>query len=99
MLARVMTFSAGGDVLDSLVATLRREVGDAYGGIPGFRGLLAIHNPDRRDVIALTLWDDQAGIEASADLATDVLDRIAHHTGLRAASNVYEVIGTIGLVE
>ena len=99
MLARVMTFSASGDVLDSLVDTLRREVGEAYRGIPGFRGLLAMHNPDRRDVVALTLWEDQAGIDASADLATSVLHQITSYTGLRAATEIFEVIGNIGLIE
>ena len=99
MLARVITFSAEGDALDSLVATLRREVGDVYETIPGFLGLLAMTNAARRHVVALTLWEDQAGIDASEELATSVLDRITSHTGLRAAIGIYEVIGTIGLVE
>jgi hypothetical protein len=98
VLARVMTFSAGSDVLDELVDTLRREVGGVYEGIRGFRGMLAVKNVERQHVIAITLWEDQEGIDASAMLAETVVDRIARHTQRLATHYVYEVIGDIGLL-
>jgi len=92
-------FSESADMTD-LVAALRSDLPPVYESNPGFRGLVVLVKPDvRNHVIALTLWEDDDALAGSEAIADGFADRIAAATGTAVARNVYDVLGTIGIVE
>ncbi len=100
MLSRVMTFYSESKRLTEVVESLRADLPPAYEALPGFRGLLVLEKPGTRNhVIALTLWDDEEGVEASETLADTIADRIAAATGTSVTRNIYTVMGKIGIAE
>jgi len=94
VLSRVMTFYSESKRLTEVVESLRADLPPAYEALPGFRGLLVLEKPGTRNhVIALTLWDDEQGVEASEALADTIADRIAAATGTSVTRNIYTVMG------
>ena len=96
MLARVMTFYASSDKIADLVATLRSELPARYGSIPGYRGIVVLEKSAGNHMIAMTLWENEEGIEASEDVAVDNATRIQQASGTAVSMNVYEVVGMGG---
>jgi heme-degrading monooxygenase HmoA len=94
-----MTFYSESARMIDLVETLRSEIPPAYEAIPGFRGLQVLEKPGANHVIALTLWEDEEAVEASADLAEDKANRIAHAIGTSVSRNIYNVLGSIHIPE
>jgi hypothetical protein len=100
VLARVMTFYSESVSMTEVVESLRSDLPPAYAALPGFRGLLVLEKPGTRNhVLAVTLWDNEAGVAASEELADTIADRIAAATGTSVARNIYNVLGRIGIAE
>jgi|HubBroStandDraft_1064217.scaffolds.fasta_scaffold935771_2 heme-degrading monooxygenase HmoA len=100
MLARVMTFYSESVGMTDVVESMRSDLPPAYASLPGFRGLLVLERPGARiQVIAVTLWEDEAGVAASEELADTIADRIAAATGTSVSRNIYNVLGRIGIAD
>ena len=100
MLARVMTFYSESVTMTEVVDSLRSDLPPAYAALPGFRGLLVLEKPGRRNhVLAVTLWDNQEGVNGSEVLADTIAERIAAATGTSVTRNIYNVLGRIGIAE
>jgi hypothetical protein len=91
-----MTFYSESAKMPELVESLRLELPPAYGSIPSFRGLLVLEKPGGNHVIALSLWEDEEGVQASAALADEYADRIGQVVGTAVSRNLYSVMGSIG---
>ena len=79
---------------------MRSDLPDAYEALPGFRGLVVLVRPGEQDhVIALTLWADAESVTGSERNADTVVGRIAMATGATATREIYEVLGTLGVVD
>jgi len=99
MRARVMTFYVEVADMTALVATLRSELPAVYAAFAGFRGLLVLERPDeRRHIIAMTLWEDDASVKASESFADTLADRIAEAAGTSVTRSVYNVAGAIDIL-
>ena len=86
--------------MTDLVDSLRSEMPPRYEALPGFRGLLVLEKPGaRHHVIALTLWEDEAGVAASDAVADHVAERIAEAAGTAASRSVYRVLGSMRVAE
>ena len=93
-----MTFYAETLVMWDLVASLRSHLPPAYEAIPGFRGLVVLEKPGAPNhIIAVTLWEDDEGLQASEGIADAFAERIGLAAGTSVTRNIYNVIGTIGM--
>jgi quinol monooxygenase YgiN len=96
MLARVISFYAEDQHVRELVESLRDELPAQYEELAGFRGVLVLEKPGNRNhVIAVTLWEDEAAMEASKELADKVASRVTTMTGNASSRGSYNVIGRI----
>jgi hypothetical protein len=91
-----MTFYSESARMPELVEALRLELPPAYESLPSFRGLLVLEKPGGNHVIALTLWEDEEGVQASETLADEYAERIGHAIGTAVSRNIYSVLGSIG---
>jgi len=100
VLARVMTFYAESARMTDLVESLRSDLPREYEALPGFRGLLVLERgASHNHVIALTLWENEEGIEASEAMANAFANRIAEATGTAVSRHVYDVLGRLGIAD
>jgi len=96
VLARVLTFYSESAKIPDLVQSLRSELPAAYESLPSFRGALVLEKTGGNHIIALTVWENEEGVNESAPVADAFADRISEEIGHAVSHNIYSVIETIG---
>ena len=84
--------------MSELLGELDTDLLPAYESLPDFRGLLVLEKADGRShVIALSLWEEEAGPQASDLLGEEISDRVALATGASVSRSAYTVRRMIGM--
>ncbi len=76
--------------------SLRSELPAAYGSLHSFRGALVLEKTGGNHIIALTVWENEEGLIASAPVADAFADRISEEIGHAVSRNIYSVVETLG---
>jgi heme-degrading monooxygenase HmoA len=63
----------------------------AYKEVPGFRGYFLLTQPDGDKAIAITLWETEADMEASAPVAQAMIPQLREIIQERPVTETYEV--------
>ena len=91
MLARVTTFMGGAEHIDEGLAMFRDTALPEIEHQPGFDGALFLTDPEDRIVYAITFWETEADLRASAGLSKRLADTAGRQFGSKTETDSCEV--------
>ena len=96
MFARVTTVQGGMELewFEEALRTFHEQALPAVQGQPGFQGVYLLVDYARGKLLALTLWESEAAMQASAAVAAPAREQVAQAIGAPVAPTVelYEVV-------
>jgi heme-degrading monooxygenase HmoA len=87
MFARLSRIEGKPELLSDAIPAFQEST-DSLQSFPGFEGGYLMADKDTGTITILTLWHDQADLNASADNATGILSRTAHKAGAPGVTRV-----------
>ena len=98
MFARVTTFSGSPEDISNGVETFREQALPWMREATGFRGWIALYDPEKRESIGITFWTDEALIHDDVSSGAGLRDEIARQAGaVQQSSGAYEVLAVESL--
>ena len=98
MFARVTTFTGSAEDIAAGVETFREQALPWMREATGFRGWIALYDPDRRESIGITFWTDEEALHDEVSSGTALRDEIARIAGAaQQSTGAYQVLAVESL--
>ena len=81
MHARVSSFEGSPGPLDQLLSQVREEVLPRARQMEGFKGMIALGDPDSGKTMGITLWESEEALRASEEAANQLREESAEAGG------------------
>jgi hypothetical protein len=98
MFARITTFSGSAEDIASGVETFREQALPWMRDATGFRGWIALYDPESRESIGITFWTDEQALRDEVASGAALRDEIARIAGAEQQSTgAYQVLAVESL--
>jgi hypothetical protein len=98
MFARITTFTGSHEEIAAGVDTFREQVLPWMREATGFRGWIALYDPERRESIGITFWTDEHALRDDIASGAALRDEIARQAGAtKETTAAYEVLAVESL--
>jgi hypothetical protein len=98
MFARVTTFIGSREDIAGGVETFREQALPWMREATGFRGWIALYDPDRRESIGITFWTDEAALHDDVASGAALRDEVARIAGAaQQSTGAYQVLAVESL--
>ena len=98
MFARITTFTGTPEETRAGVETFREQALPWMREATGFRGWIALYDPEKQESIGITFWTDEALIHDDVSSGAGLRDEIARQAGaVQQSTGAYQVLAVESL--